>query len=208
MNRLPILPLLVVLALAGSGCDDNEISPIPPGSGSDRWQLPARSAVQIGPVPQTAEAFSQECRRLCRTPQGAAAAMVTVMLACNSDEKTGMTFATILLHPDRLRAGKLWQGKEPGQHARDMLRIAMAKPHVARSYLLGASPANRYRPAEPLRVAWETHARPNPGPGRRRVMLISSGADNPRPVTLRKGPEGLWRVDEASSLFVGVRQPE
>jgi hypothetical protein len=208
MDRLQIYVALIAVGLAFGGCDDNEISPAPTDSGAQRWQLPAGSTVQIGPVPETAEAFSQLCRRLCRTPEGAAAAMVTVMLACNEQERKGMTFATILLHPDRLRAGKLWQDKEPGQHARDMLRIAMTKPYVARSYLLGSSPANGYRPTGPFRVRWQRHARPNPGSGRRRVMLVSSGADNPRPVTLRKGPEGLWRVDEASSLFVGVRQPE
>jgi hypothetical protein len=118
-----------------------------------------------------------------------------------------MTFATMLLHEDRLRTGKLHDGHEPGQHYRDMLRIAMRKPYVARSYLLGATPANDYQPARPLRVTWQRHSQPQPAPGRIRVMLVSSGADRPRPVTLRQDGDGLWKVDEASSLFVGVRAP-
>jgi hypothetical protein len=164
--------------------------------------------VEIGPVPDTAEAFAKVRDRLCRTPQGAAAAMVTVLLACNQDQTRGSIFATMLLHPDRLRSGRAYQGREPGQHYRDLLRIARAKPYIARSYLIGAAPDNGYQPAEPFGVRWQPHAQPSPSSDRVRVMLHSSGADTPRPVTLRKGSDGIWKVDEASSLFVGVRPPQ
>ncbi len=192
-----IAALVLIAGLAG--CDFKV--------GPSRPPIASAAVVEIGEVPETPQAFETLQQELCRTPEGAAAAMVAAMLACNQDETTGMTFATMILHPDRLRSGSLYKGHEPGQHYRDMLRIAMGKPFVARSYLVGATPANGYQPSEPLGIRWKRHAQPAPGPGRVRIMLLCSGADNPRPVTLRRGPQGLWKVDEASSLFVGVRPP-
>jgi hypothetical protein len=163
--------------------------------------------VELASVPASTEQFDALRRRLCQTPQGAAAALVAVMLACNEDRHAGMTFATMLLHTDRLRKGDLHRGMEPGQHFRDLLDIGRRKPYVARSYLLGATPGNGYTPAEPLRVRWKPHAHESSTPARRRILLHCSGADNPRPVTLRRASDGLWAVDEASSLFVGIRPP-
>lgn len=192
--------ILAVLAAAGlAGCESVRINPSP--------AAPVARIVQIGSVPATPEAFADLQKDLCRTPEGAAAAMVTVMLACNQNEKLGMTFATMLLHPDRLRTGNLYEGREPGQHYRDMLRIAAAKPFIARSYLVGAMPTNDDQPEPPLRIRWQPHAQPTPSPGRYRLLLPSSGADYPRPVTLRRDDAGLWKVEESSSLFVGVRPP-
>jgi hypothetical protein len=196
-TRLMMLALVLAAVLAGCDFKVGPSRPLDIGG----------SEVEIGELPATPQAFEPLQQELCRTPEGAAAAMVAAMLACNQDETTGMTFATMVLHPDRLRTGSLYNGHEPGQHYRDMLRIAMGKPYVARSYLLGATPGNGYQPSEPLRIRWKRHAQPAPAPGRVRIMLLCSGADNPRPVTLRRDPQGLWKVDEASSLFVGVRPP-
>ncbi|MCG3178334.1 MAG: hypothetical protein BIFFINMI_00661 [Phycisphaerae bacterium] len=199
-TRLLTLALAVIVL---PGCSlDNVNPPTTPTSAAV-----AVHVVQIGPVPATPAAFGQLQKDLGRTPQGAAAAMVAVMLACNQDEKLGMTCATMLLHPDNLRKGSLYDGQEPGQTYRDYLRGSAAKPFVARSYLLGATPANGYQPQQPLRVSWRPHAQPTPSVGRFRVLLLCSGADTPRPVTLRRDAAGLWKVDEASSLFVGVRPP-
>ena len=203
IKRLASVAATVGLLL--TGCTPNGSAPAPDG---DRAAPAGVGTVRIGPVPASPEAFAELSDRLCRTPEGAAAAMVTVLLACADDERTGMTFATMLLHPDRLRAGDLHDGREPGQHYRDMLRIAAGKPSLARSYLVGASPGNGYRPAPPLRVRWRPHDTPSASPERVRLMLLTSGADHPRPVTLRRGDDGLWKVDECSSLFVGVRPPD
>lgn len=200
--------VVFLTAAAICSCDNREIR-LDPGPRMDSARTSARptQTVQISPLPDSIEAFQDLRQRLCQSPQGAAAAMVAVMLTCDEDQNKAMTFATMLLHPDRLRKGRLYQGHEPGQHYRDLLRMAAAKPYIARSYLVSANPANSYKPRRPLQVRWSDHASPNPSPGRIRIMLHSSGADTPRPITLQRGPDGLWRVDEASSLFVAVRPP-
>lgn len=201
---------MVLAAVAGTlpaGCEWNRIEVDPPGRANVSRPAKPGGVVEIGSVPETTGEFDRLRRRLCRTPEGAAAAMVAVLLATSADETTGLTFATMLLDPDRLRKGRLHQGREPGQHYRDLLRIARRTPRLARSYLVGSSPGNGYEPERPLRVRWQPHPSPNPSPKAVRVMLVSSGADRPRPVTLTRGEDGLWQVSEASSLCVGVRSP-
>ncbi|WP_167882958.1 DUF6935 domain-containing protein [Leptospira barantonii] len=34
-----------------------------------------------------------------------------------------------------------------------------------------------------------------------------SGADTPRPVTLKKNAKGVWKAREFSSLLVGIKKP-
>ena len=205
--------LAVIASVVILGCEPRAIAPArvgleAPAETPQAPQAPASGVVEIGPLPASVDAFATLRKRLCTTPEGAAAAMVAVLLACNDDERTGMIFATMLLHADRLRAGRLHDGHEPGQHARDLLRIARRKPFIARSYLMGATPANGYAAAMPLRVRWQPHAQPSPGPDQVRLLLTCSGADRPRPITLKRGPDGLWTVDEFSSLCVGVRPPQ
>jgi hypothetical protein len=78
-----------------------------------------------------------------------------------------------------------------------------------RSYVEGATPENGYRlPEPPYRVICS--ANPYSGDlesGEFKVFVASSGADSPRPVTVRRGEDGLWRASEWSSLLLGVREP-
>ena len=42
---------------------------------------------------------------------------------------------------------------------------------------------------------------------RAKLFVFSSGADSPRPVTVKKNNRGLWKATSYSSLDVGVRPP-
>ncbi len=43
--------------------------------------------------------------------------------------------------------------------------------------------------------------------GQYKVFVACSGAELPRPVTLKKNDQGLWKASEWSSLLVGVMPP-
>jgi len=43
--------------------------------------------------------------------------------------------------------------------------------------------------------------------GQYKVSVTCSGAELPRPVTLKKNDKGLWKASEWSSLLVGVIPP-
>jgi hypothetical protein len=83
--------------------------------------------------------------------------------------------------------------------------------HIWRSYVKGTAPATGYVVADPNNFEIETYYQPGEAPTDTstniRMFVRSSGADNPRPIKLRKDSRGQWRVDEYSSLCVGVRKP-
>lgn len=79
---------------------------------------------------------------------------------------------------------------------------------IARSYVVGATPDNGYAlPEEGWPVRFTRDARFDLGGGEYRVKVHTSGQPTSRPVTLRRDENGHYRINEASTLFVGVAAP-
>jgi hypothetical protein len=80
--------------------------------------------------------------------------------------------------------------------------------HIFRSYAEGATPENGYAmDPESFQLRIEESSRDAHGRGWK-VLLRSSGADNPRPVYLRRSTtSGLWFVDGFANVYVGIRPP-
>jgi len=85
-------------------------------------------------------------------------------------------------------------------------RRLTSHPHVFRSYFEGATPDNDYAaPASaPLRIA-DHHAQ---GDDAYVIELVSSGADSPRRVTLKRSKQDeRWYVHRFANLYVDIRPP-
>lgn len=81
-----------------------------------------------------------------------------------------------------------------------------SSPYIVRSYFAGATPENGYA-LDPNNLEI-TITRVDPGDGYTKIFVQSSGADSPRPITLKLNDSGLWQVDEFSSIYAGVRSPK
>lgn len=85
------------------------------------------------------------------------------------------------------------------------------KSYIWRSYVKGTSPANKYEVADVNSFEIDTYYQPNEEPTEDstsvRMFIRSSGADSARPIKLKKDTRGQWRVNEYSSLCVGIRKP-
>ncbi|MFN8670502.1 MAG: hypothetical protein U0457_00270 [Candidatus Sericytochromatia bacterium] len=79
-------------------------------------------------------------------------------------------------------------------------------PYIFRSYAKGSSPENNYQ-MNPDNYEIEITKSEKVDDATQKVFIKSSGADYPRPVTLKKTKEGFWIVHEFSSLYVDVRKP-
>ena len=91
------------------------------------------------------------------------------------------------------------------QHISD--RFMDGKFYKVRSYFEGATPANNYTPAVPYRVKVSSTPYSFENEGWATLYLHSGGADNPRPVKLRKKPStGQWFIVEIQYLSA-VRPP-
>lgn len=83
--------------------------------------------------------------------------------------------------------------------------------HIWRSYAKGTTPANQYKiesiPDMQIETYFQEGEAPTPESTLIRMFVRSSGADSARPLKLEKDDRGEWRIQEFSSLCVGVRPP-
>jgi hypothetical protein len=169
------------------------------------------STLTVEKIPVTIDEYLAIRDRLSSTPEGGAVLMAVALIAYTKDEALGRQCLTVAVDRDRLvESADGYKGfaLAPRELANLKDRI-LRQPHVARSYVRGTGPAGRYEfPSAPL--AFEVTTNPYSGDkatGTYKVFLASTGADSPRPITLKRNDKGIWKASEWSSLTLGVRPP-
>jgi hypothetical protein len=169
------------------------------------------TSVTIEQLPTTLEAFIAQRDGLATTPEGGAAIMVVALWLYAEEEALGRPCLTLAVDSALLQAGAGgYQGRELRPRGLTLIRTQLReRKHVPRSYIKGATPANGYAlPPAPYTI--EASRNPysgNEDTGQVKVFVTCSGADSPRPVTLRRDDHGVWKAYEWSSLLSGVRPP-
>jgi hypothetical protein len=81
--------------------------------------------------------------------------------------------------------------------------------HIFRSYAEGATPENGYS-HDPTSYTLQIKGSERDQYGRGwKILLVSSGADNPRPVYLKQSTTSdLWYVSSYANVYVGIRSPK
>ena len=83
-----------------------------------------------------------------------------------------------------------------------------AKDYVPRSYFAGATPGNDYQPQSPYTVEVRENQYTYSVEGIAKLFIPSGGADDPRPIQVRKAKDGKWYLWEYSSILLDIRKPE
>jgi len=78
--------------------------------------------------------------------------------------------------------------------------------YLGRAYFSGATPQNNYTPSIPHTIVIEENPYTYAAEGYATVYIQTKGADNPRPVTLRKKGEE-WFLWEHAGPLAGIRIP-
>ena len=81
------------------------------------------------------------------------------------------------------------------------------KDYVPRSYFVGATPANDYKPSEPYTVKVSENPYTYQNEGYAKMFVTSGGADNPREIILRLAKDGKWYLWD-QMILSGIREPE
>ena len=81
--------------------------------------------------------------------------------------------------------------------------------YVIRSYFSGTSPENNYSiPEKNLESVLSTNRYSGTAEeGKVKFFVDCSGADSPRPITVKRNSHQEWYTHEFSSLIVGIRAP-
>jgi hypothetical protein len=85
-------------------------------------------------------------------------------------------------------------------------RMRSKADYIGKAYFVGATPSNNYTPSLPYRIVVEENSHSFDTDGFAIVYIKTSGADTPRPVTLRrKGNE--WFLWEHAGPLADIRKP-
>jgi hypothetical protein len=159
------------------------------------------SFVEIADFPRSPEDLLALQGRLASTPEGGAAILVTALLAYAQNDLQAEAYLAAALDASRLQSGSLTVADR-----QRLQRQLKGREYTIHSYIEGATPQNGYQlPELPYRLSFSRN--PYSGDeasGRVKVFVACSGAATPRPVTLARGADELWRAWEWSSLLSGV----
>ena len=154
--------------------------------------------VVFNSLPETYEQFISLPQASLSTPLDTAA--MTVLAFCFYPKDSELCYRMI----DFLRGPRPMNGSDK-QFIADRFRD---KDYVPRSYFAGATPSNDYQPVAPYTVELRENQYTYSVDGMAKLFIPSDGADDPRPIQLRKAKDGKWYLWEYSSILLGIRQPE
>lgn len=148
-------------------------------------------------------------------PAELAALLVRCLLARARDRKLGGDMVALLLHPS------CFVGTEAGGRRvrpRIVKRLQrFGNPHIARSFVEGAAPSNEYQIQDDAIVVVVDSVTLTTRPGgadvdQGQVQVQRTGSVEPaaqpsKPIAIRRGADGAWRVVDFGGLAGPVRSP-
>jgi hypothetical protein len=174
-------------------------------SQSSRTMLPQ---ITLEKMPSSVEEFKALQKTFATQPQGGAAMMIVALLIYSENQELGQQIVTLATNESRLVDGsKGYENKQIANIELQRLRDRVAgKAYVIKSYFHGAYPSNGYQASTPHKIDTFLNPHSSLGGGKMKVFIMCNGADNPRPITLKKSGD-FWKADEWSSLLLGVKKP-
>ena len=138
-----------------------------------------------------------------QSPEAAATVFVAALITYQYDKAVARDCMTRIVDSNYLSNGKL------GHDLEYLIEVGIDRhAEIARSYVDGAIPDNGYNlPNGPWVIRFTRDKRFDLGGQLYRVKVYTSGQPSSRPITMRRDENGHYRINEASTLFVGVAAP-
>lgn len=150
-------------------------------------------------LPEGYEDFTKLADDMMSRPEGTAALLILALKNYIKDRDLGLEMLDYLHGPRPLST-------RDKQFIRDRL---MDKPYLPDSYCLGARVENNYSPDLPLTIEVQPDPIPVESDEFTRLRLVSSGADSPRILTLRRKKSGdTWFLWDYPAILTGIRIPQ
>lgn len=147
------------------------------------------------------------------SPQGAVVVLIAALSVYSKNAEEGRKALIISLDSNSLvqdTSPNGYKGFNVNRNTIDLVRRQLEQhPYLIGSYLPGSSFGNGYKPgASPYTFNLTSNKfSGTEESGQRKLFIPSSGADTPRPVTVKKNSKGVWKASEFSSLLVGIKKP-
>ena len=183
--------------------------------------------VEVVSFPANAEEFEQLQSELAVAPEGGAVMMLLALEALARDEALGEVCLAHALHSaclveDRPSYANYLNGSSLFPAAVSSVRRTIrpgdlqiiysqicGQPYLPHAFIRGAHPDSGYRlPPAPYHFELHTNAYSgDPDSGVCKLFVTCTGAAGPRPVTMRRDANDLWKASEWNSLIVSITPP-
>ena len=157
-----------------------------------------KEKIVFNTLPETYDQFTRLPQASMSTPYETAA--MAVLAFCFYPKDSELCYKMI----DFLRGPRPMNGSDKS-FIRDRF---IDKDYVPRSYFAGATPGNDYQPQSPYTVEVRENQYTYSVEGIAKLFIPSGGADDPRPIQVRKAKDGKWYLWEYSSILLDIRKPE
>lgn len=166
-------------------------APASNNKGNETWEI------QLKFLPKNLSELKELKQAKLSSPQDTAACFIAAICRYSESPEDTMEMIEFLNGPTELTA-------YDKQFYKDRL---YEKEYLPKSYLKGTKPENNYSPTKPYTVIISSNPYSYDQENIVKLFIKSSGADSPRPITLRlKSSTGEWFLwDQA--LLAGIRIP-
>ena len=163
--------------------------------------------IELKKIPGNLDEFKELYATLPDSPVAAAAAMILALLLYSENSEEGAKALSLAAHPDHLVA--TGETERLNQHSLNLLKMQIkGKSYHMQSYFKNTSTANNYAlPPAPCLLEFSTNPHStSAGEGYLKLFIQSSGADSPRPLSVKIDGTGKWKAVEWSSLLSGIKK--
>jgi hypothetical protein len=172
----------------------------------------SQAQIVVESIPSSEEEFERWQASIANTPEGAAASFIVALNIYTADKDLGLPCVAMTLHNDPLYLEKsdhgIWKGFDLTRKALLQLSNVDAYTGTARSFIEDTDILNDYSlPPLPWSILVLRNRLSEFDGGDIKVFVVSSGADRPRPVFVRRDDRGIWKVNGFSSLVMTVKKP-
>ena len=166
--------------------------------------------VTISSIPASADEFIQMRDQLATTPEGGAAMLIVAMMGFSKSETLGMQFLTLALDQGNVGSGNAYKGYAPSSSIMyhvNRLNRQNVWWYTPFAYVAGATAENNYKVSAPYKIVTSRNKYSGDESSGRVKVFVNVHGFSPRPITLKKNDNGIWKAYECSSVFVNVPAP-
>ncbi len=160
-------------------------------------------------VPDTMDEFLELREKHAYTPEGGAAMFILSMIIFTQNEKLGKNCLTVTLdNSELIKSTGGYKGYETAPGFKYYISRLRDMPWIPFSYIQETSYSQGYALPEGMStILFSANPYAQVGENTVKIFVSCTGADNPRPILLKKNDKGIWKVKDYSSLFVDVVHP-
>lgn len=165
--------------------------------------------VTVNKLPNSIDGFVNLRNEIATSPEGGATILLLALKIYNANPELGHQCMVVALDKSFLTQGNVYKGYSMTAQKKNFVKTYLGRyKNIANSYIKGSSPENGYNVKLPYVFEYSTSSYSGDlGNGTYKLFVKCSGADSPRPITLKKNNRGIWKALNWNSLLVGIKKP-